>query len=255
MKERGKRKDMAMNTTSLARTEPERGGAASPKVLWGTIGLLALIVVALGGVLVHQHSGGDAPAPATPPAAIATPAPSTGPEDGGMPPSAAAPQTASNAPGATNLPAPVRAPNTAANGGAAPAPAIQPGGSATAAASPGPVAAPVCAVCGRVESVRTVRRAAPATGVGAVAGGVLGGVLGNQFGHGGGRTAATVIGAVGGGYAGHTIEQRVRTETRYQVRVRMDDGSLRTVETRTAPPIGKAVTLKGQVLRPAEGRA
>jgi len=29
---------------------------------------------------------------------------------------------------------------------------------------------------------------------------------------------------------------------------------LRTVETRTAPPIGKPVTLQGQVLKPADGR-
>ena len=132
-----------------------------------------------------------------------------------------------------------------------------PGNAAVATAPepvPVPVPVPVCTVCGRVESVRTVQYAAPATGVGAVAGGVLGGVLGNQIGHGGGRTAATVIGAVGGGYAGHTIEKRTRTETRYQVSVRMDDGRLRTVETRTAPPIGKPVTLQGQVLKPADGR-
>jgi len=36
--------------------------------------------------------------------------------------------------------------------------------------------------------------------------------------------------------------------------VRMQDGSLRTVETATAPPVGKAVTLKGKLLQPADGR-
>ncbi len=98
-----------------------------------------------------------------------------------------------------------------------------------------PVArAPVCASCGRVESVQAVQEAAPATGVGAIAGGVLGGVLGNQVGKGNGRTAATLIGALGGGYLGHTVEQRTRTTTAYQIRVRMDDGSIRTF-TRSQP--------------------
>jgi outer membrane lipoprotein SlyB len=96
-----------------------------------------------------------------------------------------------------------------------------------------------------------VQHQVPASGVGAVAGGVLGGVLGHQIGSGNGRTAATVIGAVGGGFAGNEIEKRTHTVTSYEVAVRMQDGSLRTVETRSAPPIGKPVTLKGKVLRPA----
>lgn len=94
--------------------------------------------------------------------------------------------------------------------------------------------APVCSTCGRVESVQAVQQAAPATGVGAVAGGVLGAVVGNQVGKGSGRTAATVLGAVGGGYLGHTVEQRTRTTTAYQMRVRMEDGSVRTF-TRSQP--------------------
>ena len=226
------------------RTPAAPRGATSPKVLWGTIGALAVVVAALGGTMLYQHGASEGAAPS----AIATPQPLSGPEDGDRPSAA--------------LPAPVRAPDNAgtvsrtsppptapATAGMNPAP-----GSGAVAAMPAPARAPVCATCGRVESVRTVQHAAPPTGVGAVAGGVLGGVLGNQIGHGGGRTAATVIGAVGGGYAGHTIEKRTRTETRYQVSVRMDDGRLRTVETQTAPPIGKPVTLQGNVLRPADGR-
>jgi outer membrane lipoprotein SlyB len=211
-------------------------GATSPKVLWGTIGALAVVVAALGGTMLVQHGAGNGGTPG----AIATPQPLNGPDDGDRPSAAST--------------APVRAPGNAGTVGNAPAPTTAP---VIAGANPTPVpaqAAPICATCGRVESVRTVQRAAPPTGVGAVAGGVLGGVLGNQIGHGGGRTAATVIGAVGGGYAGHTIEKRTRTETSYQVSVRMDNGALRTVETRTAPPIGKPVTLKGDVLRPADGR-
>ena len=106
--------------------------------------------------------------------------------------------------------------------------------------------APVCAVCGRIESVQAVQHAAPATGVGAVAGGVLGAVVGNQVGKGSGRTAATVLGAVGGGYVGHTVEQRTRTQTVYAVRVRMDDGSVRRF-TRSQPvPEGAPVRLQGK---------
>lgn len=86
----------------------------------------------------------------------------------------------------------------------------------------------ICRSCGRVESVRTIQHAAQPSGLGIAAGAVLGGVLGNQVGGGNGRTLATVAGAVGGGYAGNEVEKRSRTTTSYQVRVRMEDGSIRT---------------------------
>lgn len=88
--------------------------------------------------------------------------------------------------------------------------------------------APVCHSCGRVESVQAIQHAAQPSGVGMVAGAVLGGVLGNQVGGGNGRKIATVAGAVGGGYAGNEIEKRSRSTTTYQVRVRMEDGDVRT---------------------------
>ena len=59
-------------------------------------------------------------------------------------------------------------------------------------------------------------------------GGVLGGVVGHQAGGGSGKTALTVLGAIGGGLAGHEVEKRVRSETVYDVHVRMEDGSTRT---------------------------
>lgn len=94
----------------------------------------------------------------------------------------------------------------------------------------------------------------PSTG-GAVAGAVVGGAVGNQIGKGNGRTAATVLGAVGGGYAGHQIEKRTRTQTTYQVRVRMEDGSSR-VFTRAQPPaVGTPVVLQGKGFRVADERA
>jgi outer membrane lipoprotein SlyB len=86
----------------------------------------------------------------------------------------------------------------------------------------------VCHSCGRVESVQAIQQAAQPSGVGMVAGAVLGGVLGNQVGGGNGRKIATVAGAVGGGYAGNEVEKHTRGTTTYQVRVRMEDGEIRT---------------------------
>lgn len=86
----------------------------------------------------------------------------------------------------------------------------------------------VCYSCGRVESVNAVQQAAQPSGLGVVAGAVLGGVLGNQVGGGNGKKIATVAGAVGGGFAGNEIEKRTRSTTTYQVRVRMEDGTIRT---------------------------
>lgn len=86
----------------------------------------------------------------------------------------------------------------------------------------------ICHSCGRIESVQAIQHAAQPSGVGMVAGAVLGGVLGNQVGGGSGRKIATVAGAVGGGYAGNEIEKNSRSTTSYQVRVRMEDGEIRT---------------------------
>lgn len=128
----------------------------------------------------------------------------------------------------------------------APAPAVQP----PVSAAPQPVAqAAVCRSCGVVESVQAVRQEGPAQGIGAVAGGVLGGVLGNQVGGGTGRKVATVLGAVGGGFAGHEIEKRVRSETVYDVRVRMEDGSVRRFSQQQPIATGTRVVDEGGRLR------
>jgi len=104
-----------------------------------------------------------------------------------------------------------------------------------------------------VESVQAVQQAAPATGVGAVAGGVLGAVVGNQVGKGSGRAAATVLGAVGGGYVGHKVEERTRTQTVYQVAVRMEDGSVRRFTRAQPPAVGTPVVLQGKGFRVDDG--
>lgn len=116
-----------------------------------------------------------------------------------------------------------------------------------------PTPRPVCANCGAVESVTPVQRAGQGSGVGVVAGGVLGAIVGNQVGGGSGRTAATVLGALGGGYAGNQVEKNIKKETVYQVRVRMEDGSVRTLEQATAPALGARVTVDGNALRGSEG--
>ncbi|SEB21358.1 glycine zipper 2TM domain-containing protein [Variovorax sp. YR216] len=221
----------------------------SSRVLWIAIGVLSIAVAALGGALVHKQLDSATQPQATSLAA----APLVRAPDDFKPPAVQAP---SDPPpqavaAVTPPPPPVRAPavippNTPA-GSAAPVMA------AGEAAAPPPPTHKVCSVCGHVESVQTIKRQKPTTGVGAVAGGVVGGVLGNQIGSGRGRTLATVAGAVGGGFAGNEVEKRTHMETVYKVSVRMDNGTLRTVETATAPPVGKAVTLKDNVLRPADG--
>jgi outer membrane lipoprotein SlyB len=111
--------------------------------------------------------------------------------------------------------------------------------------------AAICADCGIVEAVRPVTRKGEGSGVGAVAGGVVGAVVGNQVGGGNGRKAMTVLGAIGGGLAGHEIEKRAKSETVYEVKVRMEDGSLRTITQATEPAAGSRVIVDGQSLRPA----
>lgn len=93
----------------------------------------------------------------------------------------------------------------------------------------------ICYECGRVESVNAVQTQAGPSGLGMVAGGVIGGLLGNQVGEGKGKQLATVAGVVGGGYAGHEIERRNRVATTYEVRVRMEDGRVRTFPYNNQP--------------------
>jgi len=64
---------------------------------------------------------------------------------------------------------------------------------------------------------------------------VVGGLLGNQIGAGHGRDAATVVGAVGGGVAGNEIEKRAKATKRYEVTVRLTDGSSRVIHEANAP--------------------
>jgi outer membrane lipoprotein SlyB len=69
------------------------------------------------------------------------------------------------------------------------------------------------------------------------------------MGGGNGKKAMTVLGAVGGGFAGHEVEKRARSTTVYQVRLRMDDGTTRTVTQQTAPAVGGRFEVEGSTLK------
>jgi outer membrane lipoprotein SlyB len=116
----------------------------------------------------------------------------------------------------------------------------------------------VCASCGTVEAVTPVQRQGKVNGVdvgnttiglGTVAGGVVGGLLGNQMGGGDGKTAMTVLGAAGGAFAGNQIEKNMKKVTVYEIRVRMDDGSVRNMELSSSVPVGSKVVVEGKNLR------
>ncbi|MGQ0711819.1 MAG: glycine zipper 2TM domain-containing protein [Rhodoferax sp.] len=126
-----------------------------------------------------------------------------------------------------------------------------PASTAQPPAPPAAAARTVCHQCGTVEAITPVTQEGPASGIGAVAGGLLGGLLGNQVGGGEGKTLATMAGVVGGAWAGNTVEKRMKPQTSYQVRVRMDDGSLRSIE-QSSPSVGvgSRVQVQGSVLSP-----
>jgi uncharacterized protein YcfJ len=118
-----------------------------------------------------------------------------------------------------------------------------------------------CRNCGVVESVVAVRRPGQTQGIagtpvtpGMAIGGVVGGLLGNQIGHGSGRAAATVVGAAGGAYAGNAIEKNRAQRTAYVMHIRMQDGSMRTVEQSAALRKGARVVVEGKTARLVRAR-
>lgn len=120
---------------------------------------------------------------------------------------------------------------------------------AQVAAQPAPAPA-ICVNCGTIESVVEKTQKGEGTGIGAVAGGVAGAVLGSQVGKGGGKTAATVIGGVGGAVAGHQAERYIRKTTKWEIIVRMEDGTAREFDVDTQPVwrIGDKVKIDNNVI-------
>ncbi|MES2188699.1 MAG: glycine zipper 2TM domain-containing protein [Pseudomonadota bacterium] len=242
------------NTDSL---QPGQQPSSASKPLWAAVGILGIAVLAMGGTMIYQQGKQATPAAQV---ALATPqAAATAPS---MAASATAADDMIEKPVTAAKPAPVPAQKVVkpkpvpkpqpATAGISPAPSPSPSSvPVQIAAAP----APVCSSCGSVESVTPVTRSTkPAgVGVGTVAGGVLGAVLGNQIGQGNGRTLGTIIGAVGGGFAGNAIEGQMRKETVYQVNVRMEDGSHRTVEVAQPPAVGSRVTVEGSTIRSNDG--
>lgn len=120
----------------------------------------------------------------------------------------------------------------------APAPQAAPAATPVADSKPTQVAANErdwCASCGNVESVRTITQRAEGSGLGAAGGAVIGGLLGNQVGGGTGRTLATAAGAIGGAVVGNQVEGNMKATTSYEIRVRLDDGTLRTFRQNSQP--------------------
>jgi len=101
-----------------------------------------------------------------------------------------------------------------------------------------------------VESVREVKEPGDAKGVGAVAGGVVGGVVGNKLGK--GKGLVTILGAAGGAFAGHQIEKHARATKHWEIAVRLDDGSQRTLSSDVQPVwhAGDRVRLVNDKLQP-----
>lgn len=85
-----------------------------------------------------------------------------------------------------------------------------------------------CTGCGKVVAVNVSEKEGEGGALGVIAGGVAGAVLGNQVGKGGGRDLATIAGAAGGAYAGHKIEQKIKTAKVWNVTVQYDNGSKST---------------------------
>jgi outer membrane lipoprotein SlyB len=249
-----------------ATVEQVQTTATSTKTLWAAIGVLGVAAVAMGAALVHVKTQPADPSlnvvstmqslktdEAVVPAGKPVLASTTPTDEVAKPVAAAVPQSAvqkaikqatqpvhvTQAPART-LPAPAY-PQTY------PVEAMQ--------RTSDPVARPICATCGTVESVSTVQREAKPSGVGVVAGGVLGAIVGNQIGKGSGRAVATVAGAVGGGWAGNAIEKNMKKTTVYQVHVRMEDGSVKTIEQAAPASVGARVTVHGGALHPADGSA
>ena len=201
-------------------TSPGAVGAGKLPTAWLAGGALAVVSIAAAAAIALRPSIAPAPEGAAPVA-----------------------QVAAKPAQAADLAAPVAPKATPQAARPVPHQAKAPVGESQAKASV------VCGHCGVVESVVAVKRKGEATGLGVVAGGVLGAVVGHQMGNGNGKKAMTVLGAVGGGVAGNEVEKHARGDTVYQVRVRMDDNTERTIAQADAPHVGARVEVQGSTLK------
>jgi outer membrane lipoprotein SlyB len=205
----------AMETTRKPRLHPLLTAAAISVTVFSAAG-----VAALTGLLPHSLGSSREAEPVVAASTPATPAPQAALETS-MP--AAAPQAT-----------PVVKPRPV-HRAAKPQPAqpVQIAAAAPIAQTPQP--AVPAGIFGTVESVKEVTTPGATSGVGAVGGGIAGAVVGNQFGHGTGRSIMTVLGAAGGALAGREIEKQHNATKRWDVTVRMDDGSYHTLSSPSLP--------------------
>lgn len=234
---------------------PGQTFSSSSRYLWAAVGLLGAATIAMGAALVYERTK------STPPPAVVALAPEQASTLALTPPAKVEPPVLVTKEAVSPVVRAQTAPKTIANKPSKTSDAVKKSEPVSQSTPDkewlplpqGAAQAPkvVCAVCGTVESVTPIQREAAGSGVGAVAGAVLGGLLGNQVGGGDGKTIATVIGAVGGGWAGNTVEKRMKKETVYQVEVRMEDGSMRSVEQSSPAAVGSRVTVEGNVIGPA----
>lgn len=219
----------------------------------GTAAVLGWLPSSIGGAANRQLSDADRMAlsagmqqqgqpnaPAVPePAPVATAAPAAAPAP------EAHPLAQQYIPAAAALPQPAPAPAPLAYQ-QAPSPAAP----VQLAAADRP--AKWCGSCGNIESIRTITSRGRGSGVGAVGGAVLGGILGHQVGGGTGRGLATAAGAVGGAVLGNQVEGNMHPVRSYEIRVRLDDGTLRTFHQNSAPAwhTGERVRIVKGHLRP-----
>lgn len=244
----------------------------SNKTLWAAVVVLGIAVLAMGATLIRIQSQPTEPrtavlqdaaqsalgaASSTPPATTAAQisAPATEPAVAPSPQKPSQTQKATTS--STNKPlvqvqhAPIATKSIASEvyePSASPRPVRPQNPEPAVARPPEPVRA-VCAHCGTVDSVTPVELEGAGSGTGAIAGGVLGAVVGNQIGDGSGKALATLLGAVGGGMAGNAVEKKMKKVTHYDVSVRMDDGSHRTVRQTSPASVGSLVTVNGDQLQ------
>lgn len=201
--------------------------------LIGTAAIMGWIPSSIGGNANRQLNEAERAALASsmpPPAPLAQLAPQG--------PAYPAAQAAQAAPAAPAYPAQQLAQNYAPAPSQAYAPESEPAPRTTVKPKPVQVAASEpkwCGNCGNIESVRAIKHRAQGSGVGAAGGAILGGLLGNQIGGGHGRQLATVAGAVGGAVVGNQVEGNMKATTSYEIRVRLDDGTLRTFHQSSQP--------------------
>jgi outer membrane lipoprotein SlyB len=111
---------------------------------------------------------------------------------------------------------------------------------------------PRCMDCGVISAINVVEVKGQGTGLGAVGGGAAGAVVGHEVVDGKHQTLATVAGAAVGAIAGHEIEKHARTKKRFDMSVRMEDGTTKTISTETEPAlkVGQRVRMTSAGVQP-----